>query len=91
MPYLRMLYRDQDFQKLFRICNIQWFYLNIEIENSSREDINDRLREIREAKSKKSNLLETYNVFHPTIRVPSYLKYFKTERDDDDIIIGTKD
>lgn len=70
---------------------LQWFYLNIEIENSSREDINDRLREIREAKSKKSNLLETYNVFHPTIRVPSYLKYFKTERDDDDIIIGTKD
>lgn len=69
---------------------LQWFYLNIEIENSSKEDINDRLREIREAKSRKRNSLETYNFSHPIKRYSSYLEYFKPEKEDD-IIIRTKD
>lgn len=68
---------------------LQWFYLDIEIENSSKEDINDRLKEIREAKSRKSrksNLLETHDFYHPTKRYSSYLEYFKPEKDDDTII-----
>lgn len=72
---------------------LQWFYLNIEIENSSKEDINDRLKEIREAKSRKSrksNLLETHDFSHPTKRYSSYLEYFKPEKDDD-TTIETKD
>lgn len=71
------------------IEELQWFYLEIEIESTFKEDMNLRLEEIREAKKNKNkNRLVIPNFSHSGVNYSSYLGYF---RRDNDIIVETKD